>query len=87
MWHVLIVLVIWLTCGILAAGIELARNMSVWKPRMKLDNSEPLFTFRDHATFSYTWGITGGPISLFIAFFSSGCAQYGLMYLKPKDSL
>lgn len=80
-------LAFWFGCGWLAAGSSLSEYMYEFKPRMNYNNSAPLFTFRNHAVFSYSWGIGGGPFSLVVMAFDSDFFEHGFMWFKPKGSL
>ena len=74
---IILAVVVWIACGIGAAGIVCAETNTRNEQFPLWSATELKKKKRDNLSFSLTWGILGGPISLVVALGSTGFAQYG----------
>lgn len=77
-WVILVF--IWVVCGVLTFGMALAdfQAMSVGYPELRQQQ------YREDAAMALLFSIFG-PIGLFVGFCCSGFAEHGLMYRRKRN--
>ena len=74
----LLVLLLWIVCGILVVGILMAHDYN-FSIRIGLK-----FNYRETLGHAILFSLVFAPLMLIIAFFGTGFAEHGLMYRNPK---
>ena len=81
MLNYLLGVVVWLGCAILTTGLAVAYFENKYPSTVNRE-------YRSSLAFGCAYGLLGGPLSLLIAFFLSGFAEFGLQYrrnVEPKN--
>jgi hypothetical protein len=76
---IILTLIIWLACGIVAAGWLLPFFLHAYSPPHHAKED-----YREVLGASLGLGLIGGPMALFVAFFITGFGQYG-WWRRPSD--
>lgn len=71
---VIVTAILWLLCGILSAGIDIAYFAAAY-PTLK--------QYRKDLGEALLCGLIFGPLALFVSFFYSGFCEHGIRWRKP----